>query len=65
MKLEPTGLGAKSLTEFLITEYREKFGRDSIAEQIIQEDLNEIKDKEYLLKNIKLMKKLLKRLFQT
>lgn len=50
MKLEPTGLGAKSLTEFLITEYREKFGRDSIAEQIIQEDLNKIKDKEYLLK---------------
>jgi RNA polymerase sigma-54 factor len=50
MKLEPTGLGAKSLTEFLITEYREKFGRDSIAEQMIQEDLNKIKDKEYLLK---------------
>jgi RNA polymerase sigma-54 factor len=50
MKLEPTGLGAKSLTEFLITEYREKFGRDSTAEQIIQEDLNKIKDKEYLLK---------------
>ena len=50
MKLEPTGLGAKSLTEFLITEYREKFGKDITATQIIQEDLERIKDKEYLLK---------------
>ncbi len=48
MKLEPTGIGALNLEEFLNVQYEETFGKDDIAKRIITESLEKINDLEYL-----------------
>ncbi len=48
MRLEPTGIGALDLKEFLIVQYEEKFGKDDIAKRIIEESLEKINDIDYL-----------------
>ncbi len=48
MRLEPTGIGALNLKEFLSVQYEEKFGKDDIAKRIIDESLEKINDIDYL-----------------
>ena len=48
MRLEPTGIGALDLKEFLIVQYEEKFGKDDIAKRIIEESLEKLNDIDYL-----------------
>ena len=48
MRLEPTGVGAENLKEFLTVQYEENFGKDEFAEKIIYEDLERINDLQYL-----------------
>ncbi|RMA97151.1 RNA polymerase factor sigma-54 [Hydrogenothermus marinus] len=48
LKLEPTGIGAKSIEEYLITQYEERYGKDEVVEKIIKEDAFYLNDIEYL-----------------
>ncbi len=53
MRLEPTGIGALDLKEFLIVQYEERYGKDEIAARIINESLEKLNDIEYLKKKYK------------
>ncbi|WP_297890483.1 RNA polymerase factor sigma-54, partial [Sulfurihydrogenibium sp.] len=48
MDLEPTGLASLNLKEFLYQEYKDKYGKDKVVQEIIQQDLEKLNDKEYL-----------------
>ncbi|MDM7273674.1 RNA polymerase factor sigma-54 [Sulfurihydrogenibium azorense] len=48
MSLEPTGIGSLNFKEFLYQEYKDRYGKDKIAQEIIENDLEKINDKEYL-----------------
>ncbi len=47
-RLEPLGIASKDLKEFLLIQFREVFGRDSVTEKIIEEDLVNISNISYL-----------------
>lgn len=48
MDLEPTGLASLNLKEFLYQEYKDKHGKDKVVQEIIQQDLEKINDRNYL-----------------
>ena len=48
MRLEPTGVGAKTLEEALIVQYEEKFGKNEIVEKILKEDAFNLSEIDYL-----------------
>lgn len=50
LNFEPTGIASKSLKEFLTVEYIDKFGKNETATKIINEELEKLKDTEYLTK---------------
>ncbi len=57
VKLEPTGIGALSLEEALIVQYEERFGKDSIVERILREDVWNLNNTDYLSKKYGVDKK--------
>ncbi len=48
MDLEPTGLASLNLKEFLYQEYKDRYGKDKIVQEIIQQDLENLNNKNYL-----------------
>ncbi len=56
INFEPTGIASKSLKEFLTVEYIDKFSKNETAIKIINEDLEKIRDKDYLIKKYNISK---------
>jgi len=52
--LEPTGIGANSFEEFIWEQYRENFGNDTKAKEIIFNDLQKLTNKSFIMKNYQL-----------
>lgn len=48
MTLEPTGIGALNFKEFLYQEYKDRYGKDKVVQEIIEQDLENLGNKEYL-----------------
>ena len=48
MRLEPTGFASRDIRENLIVQYREIFGADGDAEEIIKSDLENLQNLQYL-----------------
>jgi RNA polymerase sigma-54 factor len=48
MTLEPTGIGASNFKEFLYQEYKDRYGKDKVVQEIIEQDLENLSNKEYL-----------------
>ncbi len=47
-KLEPIGIGSLNLQEYLLTQFKEMYGDDVLAEQIIKQELNNLNSPEYI-----------------
>jgi len=46
--LEPVGIASRNYEEALVVQYRERFGKDYLAEKIINEDLLKLNDLDYI-----------------
>ncbi|WP_457641831.1 RNA polymerase factor sigma-54 [Persephonella sp.] len=55
-RLEPTGVGSKTIEEALLVQYEEKFGKDELVEKILKEDIWRLNDLRYLSEKYKVDK---------
>ncbi len=53
-KLEPVGIGSISIQESLIAQYEELFGKNELVAKIIQQDIYNVNNKEYIQKKYSL-----------
>ncbi|WP_457621090.1 RNA polymerase factor sigma-54 [Persephonella sp.] len=58
-RLEPTGIGALSIEEALIIQYEERFSKDQLVERILQEDVWNLNDPDFLAKKYGVDKKVI------